>query len=330
MTWHNREGGGNPALGRLNLAGRDRIHAMASVVNGLRALVAAAAVLAAAGSAMASETACPQHYEAGQAPDILKEGLAARLAEVCREGFGVLHSGVSATPLWSAERLTAERVRAAKGVDRVDRFHPEEELGAADRAELSHYRGSGFDRGHLAPAGDMATETSKDESFSLANIFPQVPELNRNLWAHIEATARGLALAYGEAYVVTGVAFGGNGLRRIGGRVLVPSAVYKAIYVPSASAAAVWWSPNAEPGDAYEVISVAELARRAGVDVFPGLDEAVKERGARLPAPSAYADRIPSSGRASATQGEANSAPAYRAVPAWERLARKALREMVK
>jgi len=298
----------------------------------MRPCAVAFAMAATVTAAVASQSACPQHYEAGQAPDIVKESLVSRLAEICHEGYGVLHSGVSATPLWSAERLTADRVRAAKGVDRVDVFHAEPGLPAADRAELSHYKGSGFDRGHLAPAADMATETSQDESFSLANMIPQVPELNRSLWAHVEATARGLALAYGDVWVVTGVAFEGQGLRRIGGRVLVPSAVYKAVYVPSANAAAAWWAPNAEPGTSYEVISISELENRAGVDVFPGLDKAVRERGAKLPPPSAAADRI--SGPAPVRQPAAKAAkPAEghsQPSSVWGSIARKAIKELLR
>lgn len=305
---------------------------MYGTVKPILAFAAALAVEAIVFPAMASQSACPQHYEAGQAPDILRESLAARLAEVCSEGYGVLHSGVSATPLWSAEHLTADRVRAAKAVDRVDRFHPEPSLAPADRAELSNYRGSGFDRGHLAPAADMATVASQDESFSLANIFPQVPELNRNLWAHIEATARGLALAYGEAWVVTGVAFEGQRLRRIDGRVLVPSAVYKAIYVPSANAAAAWWAPNEGAGNAYEVISISALRDRAGVDAFPGLDEAVKERGAKLPPPSASADRIPGVAGARAPGGASppsRDTRSHTSIP-WGSMARKAIQEFLR
>lgn len=242
--------------------------------------------------AAAAPTACPGNYAGGEAPDILTEQLAQKVREVCREGFGSFHSGLAAVPLWSAEQLTAERVRRAKEIDRVDRFFAEPSLPESERAELGHYRGSGFDRGHLAPSADMDTVESQADSFSLANIIPQDPSLNRGLWAHIEATARGLALAYGEAWVVTGVAFEGGKVRQVGGRVLVPSAVWKAVYVPSVPAAAAWWAPNEKPGDIFEVISVEELAERTGIQAFPSVPLGIREVGARLPEPSPRADRI--------------------------------------
>lgn len=258
----------------------------------MRALAALACLLAAcAAPASAAPSACPGHYAGGEAPDILVEKLAARVREVCKDGFGVFHSGVAAVPLWSAERLTAERVKRAWDVPRVDRFFPEPSLPRSERAELSHYRGSGFDRGHLAPSADMETESSQSDSFSLANVVPQEPTLNRGLWAHIEATARALALSYGEVWVVTGVAFEGDRVRQAGGRVLVPSAVWKAVYVPSVPAAAAWWASNEAPGEAYEVISIEELARRSGILAFPAVPEETRRRGARLPEPRTGADR---------------------------------------
>ena len=266
----------------------------------LRAALACLAV-ACAVEAWAAPTSCPENYAAGQAPDIVREQLAAKVSEVCREGFGVFHSGVAAVPLWSAQRLTADRVLRAKAVERVDRFFAEDRLPREERAELEHYRGSGFDRGHLAPSGDMETDVSQAESFSLANVVPQDPSLNRGLWAHVEATARGLALAYGETYVVTGVAFQGAGIRRAGGRVLVPSAVWKAVFVPSAAAAAAWWAPNEAPGTAYEVITLQELEERSGIRAFPSVPEEMRMIGAQLPRPSRQADRLKTR-RAGATE----------------------------
>lgn len=246
----------------------------------------------------AAATACPANYHGGLAPDIVSEALSRRTKEICREGFAVMHSGVSATPLWSAQHLTSQRVVEAKAVARVDRFFAEPDIAPEDRAELEHYRGSGFDRGHLSPSADMDTVSSQAASFTLANIVPQNPDLNRRLWAHIEATARGLALSYGQVFVVTGVAFGRSDVRQIGGRVLVPEALWKAVYVPSASAAAAWWAPNSGTGETYEVVSIDELSRRAGIDAFPGLAAEVKARGALLPVPSPGNDRLPEGGSA--------------------------------
>lgn len=270
----------------------------------MRKTILAAACVLLAGAAQASQTACPQFYLNGVAPDIGKASLTQRTREVCYSDFGVVHSGVTATPLWSAEDLTAEKVRAAKAVPRVDDFFAEPRIPADERAELSHYRSSGFDRGHMAPSADMSTEKAQAESFSLANMVPQTAALNRKLWAEIESTTRGLALSYGEVFVVTGPAFGGATLKRIGGRVLVPSATWKAVYVPAAAAAGVWWAENDQDGRRFEVISLAELARRTSIDAFPEAPEDVKATAAGLPKPRAGADA------AAGSRARAESAPA--------------------
>lgn len=229
------------------------------------------------------KSGCADEYVAGQAPDLSNEKLSNRIREVCFSQFGVFHSGVTATPLFVGQRLTAPMVRAAKGVDRNDVFHAEAGLPAAERSELSHYRGSGYDRGHMAPAADMASDAANDESFSLSNMVPQLPGLNRGPWADIEETVRRFALKYGEVYVVTGPAFGGARLAKIGGRVIVPTSAYKAVYVPSTGQSSAWWADNAT--GAMEVVSVSELGKRIGADVFPAVSVTSKDALVSLPLP---------------------------------------------
>ena len=50
-------------------------------------------------------TQCPQHFAAGSAPVVANPKLQSRTQEVCFEAFAVLHSGISRTPLYSAEHL---------------------------------------------------------------------------------------------------------------------------------------------------------------------------------------------------------------------------------
>ena len=72
---------------------------------------------------------------------------------------------------------------------RVDSFHPEPSLPAGVRSELSDYRRSGYDQGHVAPNGDMGDEASQRDSFSLANMIPQDRNHNAGLWAAIKPAA---------------------------------------------------------------------------------------------------------------------------------------------
>ena len=171
-------------------------------------LIRAAALAAClfASNAFASQ-ACPQHYVRGQAPQILNEKMARATHELCYDVFGVMHSGVTRTPLWSAEHLTARAIAAAEDIGRDNTFHPEPKLPRGQRAELADYARSGFDRGHMAPAGDMPDRSSQYQSFTLANMVPQDADNNRHTWAGIEQAVRKMAKKEGDLYVITGPAF---------------------------------------------------------------------------------------------------------------------------
>ena len=89
---------------------------------------------------------CREHFAAGTAPAITNVKLQSRTQEICFESYAVLHSGISRTPIYSAEHLTRAAVEAAKTLSRHDSYHPENSLATRDRAELSDYaRSPGFD-----------------------------------------------------------------------------------------------------------------------------------------------------------------------------------------
>jgi endonuclease G len=195
--------------------------------------------------------------------------------------FSVLHSGITRTPLWSAEHLQAQNIAAAQELSRENSFHAESRLPAGQRAELADYSRSGYDRGHMAPNGDMPDRDSQRDSFSLANIVPQDGENNRNLWAGIEGAVRKMAKKEGDLYVVTGPAFLGADLKKIG-NVLVPTHLYKLVYSPRQRAGAAWFVENTADAKA-NVIPIPELERIIGINLLPALSDAEKERVLALP-----------------------------------------------
>lgn len=109
--------------------------------------------------------------------------------------------------------------------------------------------------------------------------------MNRGLWEHLEENTRNLALARGDIYVITGPLFISQKLRQVNGRVLVPTHLFKVIYDARAAAAGVYFAPNDASGQ-YQVISVAELNRMAGINFLPGVADAVLNKAAELPAES--------------------------------------------
>lgn len=166
-------------------------------------------------------SACRQHFPGGSPPAIA----AAEPTALCFDAFAVLYSGRSKTPVYVIERLTAASVAAAQGIPRSDRFYEEARLPSRWRATLDDYRNSGYDRGHMAPAGDMPNATAKAQSFSLANMVPQHPMLNQKAWNQAEqATRKYAARAGGDVYVYTGPNFGTTPPTIGSGNVWVPAA----------------------------------------------------------------------------------------------------------
>lgn len=250
-----------------------------STLGKLFARIAVAGALFTAGAAHAES--CPAHYLDGRPPEIRNEKLANATRELCYDVFGVMHSGVTRTPLWSAEHVRADNLKRAQGLERDDKFHPEPRLPRSQRAELKDYARSGFDRGHLAPNANMPDRRAQRESFSLANMVPQDRDHNRHIWAPIEGAVRTMAKKEGELYVITGPAFLGSNLRKVG-NVIVPSHLYKVVYSPRQKLAAAWFTENRADAP-INVVPVAELERIVGIELLPSLSTSQKERMLRLP-----------------------------------------------
>lgn len=250
----------------------------------LRRLTFLAVLAAALTGGARAQTACPEHYLAGAPPALTNPRLERQTRELCYIGFAVLHSGVTRTPLYAAERLTGQAVRAAREQVRVDQFRAEERLPRGERAELTDYQRSGLDRGHLAASGNGATPQAQAHTFTLANIVPQDPENNRGVWAGIEGAVRDMAARSGELYVITGPLFEGATLRQLRGRVLVPSGMFKLVFEPRSGRAAAYVAPNDASGS-YETVTLAQLEARAGMRLLPAIDRAGERPVLRLPAP---------------------------------------------
>lgn len=233
---------------------------------------------------IAAPSNCPDNFIKGQAPDIYNQNMQKLTAEICYSGYATKNSGLTRSPLYSAEYLTKERVEEAHYLPREDSFHPEPNLPPSQTASLKDYVRSGYDRGHMAPNKDMSNKQMQYESFSLANIVPQDPDNNRNLHASIENSTRQLAKKYKELYVITGPAYMTNEIGFLNDRVAIPTNIWKAIYIPATNTSAVYWEKN-QPGYYYEVISVKELQNRIGIDVFPGVPTQIKSVAMELPTP---------------------------------------------
>lgn len=241
------------------------------------ALLILATAAMATNPATAAQSGCPQHHLDGAIPAVVNTALLETAKELCYLEFSIVHSGLTKTPLWAGERLTRDRLTNARNIEREDVFAAETALPASERSELADYSGSGFDRGHVAPAADMSSDRSKAESFTLANIVPQTASSNRGPWSELERTVRDLAMDRSDVFVVTGPLFLADDLQVIGNGVVVPTHMYKAVHVPSTGETGVFVVENDETPEMVQ-ISVDALTERAGVDVFPTISAELKSK----------------------------------------------------
>ena len=231
-------------------------------------------VFGATPSSQAAESfsACPQFFANDRSPVLAPKPTDRAL---CYDAFAILHSGESKTPVFVAEKLNRAAIADADE-KRTNRFFPDARLRAAERASLEDYKGSGYDRGHMAPAGDMPTARAMAQSFSLANMVPQSSELNRGPWARsVEAATRKYASrASGNVFVITGPVYFPSIAQSesIGaGQVRVPKYLFKLVYDQDKNRAWAHWHEN-KGTRAERPIAYAELVKRTGIDFLPGLN----------------------------------------------------------
>ena len=237
---------------------------------------------------------CPQFFAHGKMPVVPAATL---LRELCFSSFAILHSGNTKTPVFVVQRLNRNLLMQAQSVPRTDRFYEEARLPERERARLADYKGSGWSRGHMAPAADMNSPEAMAQSFSLANMVPQDLKHNAGAWSRIEQDTRKYIMrAKGDVFVFTGPVYGKlhgsdkgktqetheqqetqnpgtwaeTHTQTIGrGRVAVPDALYKLVYDPATGRSWVHWQANSANSRAQRPISYEEFVARTGLRLLP-------------------------------------------------------------
>jgi len=239
----------------------------------------------AAPTAPAEETASE---EEASTPSGSQEGLEIPHYESSRGGQVIRHVGFTLsydadfkTPQWVAWTLT--NAEAQGEVPRAKKFQPDPAVRGA-KAYHSDYTNSGYDRGHIAPAGDMKwSKQAMDESFYLSNVCPQNRNLNRGDWKDLEEAEREWAVRYGEVSITAGPIYYTKNPPRIGAnRVAVPDAFYKVLLIgyPKHPRAYGFIFKNVAGSHplTYHQLTVDEVEAATGIDFFPSLPDAVEKR----------------------------------------------------
>ncbi len=150
-------------------------------------------------------------------------------------------------------------------------------------ADWRNYKGSGYDRGHLCPAGDRRfSEQAYNETFYTSNISPQDRNFNAGVWNRLEMQVRRWAKDHNELFVVTGGILE-NGLEEIGEEdVNVPRYYYKIVARgnpknPKILAFLLLGKESIKPLRQFTV-SVDEIEKKTGIDFFEGLPDHLEAR----------------------------------------------------
>lgn len=196
----------------------------------------------------------------------------------------------SRNPVYVLERLqvSPKSERASKR----RHFFEEKSLPEAARSRNHHYRNSGYDRGHLAPAADFShSQEQQIDTYNLCNVSPQHQDLNRGLWAKLEQWTRAVAKRNVEAttYVVTGplwlpklkigeekFLYSYVGLGNPPSLVSVPSHLFKVVVVVKGDtivefACFVLANDNTQRSLKDTLVSWSDLEAVSGMEFFPQL-----------------------------------------------------------
>ncbi len=149
---------------------------------------------------------------------------------IIHHGFELVYDESARIPEWVGYELTAEEV--AGTASRGRHFVPDPDVKGVQGDNID-YRNTGWDRGHMVPAGDMKLDDQMmRESFYFSNICPQNRNLNGGDWRTLEELCRIYAQKYGKVYIVCGPIYGNNMYGRLGPhQIVIPDAFYKVLLV---------------------------------------------------------------------------------------------------
>lgn len=197
------------------------------------------------------------------------------------KGFTVSFNASMHMPNWVAWTITPEELE--NPLSRVDNFRPDPNVPGC--ATLEDYKYSGYDRGHMAPSGDMRWDAeAMDNSCYLTNICPQLHALNDGTWKNLEEKCRSVAKRDGFITVVCGPVLTEGFTNYIGtSPVPVPPKFWKVVYTPGGKKGAMvlgFLMPHFETitgGMQSTAVSVDEIEALTGHDFFHNLPDDIEK-----------------------------------------------------
>ena len=228
---------------------------------------------------MANETANNSHREQQIAPttEFVKNPSSLASQILTRKSYTCSYNETTKNPNWIAWILTKDHVDG-----NVKRTNYTEDFDVpTPRATNDDYKGSGWSRGHMCPAGDNRWDSvAMQETFLLTNICPQDRSLNSGLWNKIEQDCRTWAKEYGEIYIICGPVYLNQEHETIGtNKIVVPEAFFKVILClqgkPKAIGFIIRNNKGAKKRDQY-INTIDDVERITGYDFFPELADDIE------------------------------------------------------
>lgn len=196
-----------------------------------------------------------------------------------KKAYIVSYNKDTKIPNWVAWHLTKEHTDGPIG--RSNFFYADDAV-PEPKATIEDYRGSGWSRGHMCPAGDNKwDEEAMYESFSLVNVCPQNSSLNSGLWNSIEIDCRRWANWFGEIFIVCGPVFYKQEHEVIGNNeIYVPEAFFKVVLCLNESPKGMGFVVKNTAGNKKKDLyynSIDQVERITGIDFFPILPDGIEE-----------------------------------------------------
>lgn len=163
---------------------------------------------------------------------------------ICREAYLVAYDPAAKLPNYVAYTLTPEH--AVGCVARSNAFVSDQSV--QNGATPSDYVGTGYDKGHMAPDGDLSWDQQVEyESFLMTNMSPQVGSLNRGIWKLLETSVRAWVTQRNQSYTIYVGSIYSDTDKKIGKGVVVPHAFYKIVVNNVTHEVAGWKFPHEYP-----------------------------------------------------------------------------------
>ena len=163
---------------------------------------------------------------------------------ICREAYLVAYDAPVKIPVYVAYTLLPQNALGC--FPRTNAFVADQSVPGGARPD--DYAGTGYDKGHAAPDGDLSwTQQVEYESFLMTNMYPQHGSLNRGIWKLLETSVRGWAVQRNQPYTIYVGAFYGQGDEFIGNGVVVPHGYYKIVINNATKEVAGWRFPHTKP-----------------------------------------------------------------------------------